>query len=311
MKTKRNTLLAVCIAAFFIIFGNNSAFADDSKEYSVTMTPAHINLDLDPGSVYTGKLTVKNGGTKTIDFVPSVQSYRPSDHTYESNFMISNRYTEISEWITVDNKSVTLNPGEEAEIEYTIVVPANAHGGSQYAVVGIYTESGNSETSIIQSRYSIYSSLRADISGDATRAGYIALQQADGFLLNPPISGTVSVANTGNIASDSTTTLRVMNALTGEEVYNNTDNPVRYSVVPETIRDYEVKWDGSPSLGVFNVTITTSFIDETATISKTIFLCPLWLIIAIIGIIIIGIVAIILRKARQSRIKSHGFKFKN
>lgn len=311
MKIKRNILLTACLVVLLLILGNNSAFATGSGKYSVSISPIYTNLSLDPGSVHTEKLTIKNTGLNKIDFIPSVQPYRPIDHTYESNFAISNQYTEISEWIDIENKNISLEPGESTEIEYTINVPADAHGGSQYAVVGIYTESGGDEIGFIQSGYGIHSGLHADISGDATRSGYIALQKINGFLFEPPISGIVSVANTGNIASDSTTTVRITNALTGAEAYNNTDKPIKYSIVPETIRDYEFKWENSPRLGIFNVTVTTSFVDETATISKTIFICPLWIIVVILLIIILVIAMAILRKSRQSRIKSHGFKFKN
>lgn len=307
--TKQKSILLTALVLFFSIFICSYAYADDSR-YSISISPLQTDIELDPGMIDEEEFVVKNTGTEPITFTTFTGPYQVQNYTYNGDISIKNQYTEIADWITFYDTEYSINPGESATVKYVVTVPSNAHGGSQYATIGIHTDSGAGE-GMIKAGHDFMVILHADVSGVITKKGSIGEQVIPGFLLTPPIGGRVTATNSGNITLISTTTMRVSNAFTGAEIYNNSNNPTIASLLPETIRAYDVEWPDSPRLGIYNVTITTSLLDEIATESRTIIICPIWLICAIIGLIVVFIAIIIAKKRRQSRIKSHGFKFKN
>jgi len=307
---QKRAILVPIVAVLFSLFSFNVVRADGKMDYSVALSPTQINVELDPDMSYEGSFSVLNTGLNDIDFTTIINPYQVTNHKYDGDINVHNQYTEIIDWVTFETDHFYIKPDEEAVVKFRVDVPFNAHGGSQYAALGITTNSGP-EDGMINAARNISIIFHADISGDIIKGGSILSQQIPGFLLAPPISGDISVENTGNIATDATTIIRVTNALTGAEIYNNSKTPFVNSIYPETIRDIIVKWDDAPRLGAYNVAIATTFLEESSTESRMVFICPIWLICAIIGLIIVFIVIAVAEKRRQSRIKSHGFKFKN
>ena len=309
MKKTRIITFALLMAISSAFFGK-AAFAEEKMDYSINLSPAHHSVELDPGATYDGSFRALNTGLNTIEFYPTIDPYQVSSGVYSGNLNIRNQYTEMADWITFDTDYYSIEPGEGVEVNYHVNVPANAHGGSQFVALGIATKSGP-QNAIIEATRKITILLRADISGDIIYGGNISSQSITGFLLEPPFSAKVSVKNTGNISSEATSILRVTNTITGQEIYNNSGEPASFEIYPETYREYDVQWADSPRLGIYNVTITTTFLSEVATESRTVFICPIWLVCAVIVLILVTIVVIIAKKRHQSHIQSRGFKFNN
>ena len=104
-----------------------------------TITPIRYELELEPGESATFPASIRNNGpdsvtlpTTTSDFqsngpngVPSI--VRKSELVYPDQ--------ELSTWISLSDTSVTLAPGEEKTIMFTIDVPVNATPGGHYGAV--------------------------------------------------------------------------------------------------------------------------------------------------------------------------------
>lgn len=308
--TKQKSAIVLVLALLFSMFFGGSSYAEGQPKYSVSLSPLQTDMELDPGTSEDGEISVKNTGTEPIVFEPFARPYQVQNYTYDSDITVKNQYTEVVDWITFYESEYTIEPGETATVRYVVSVPDNAHGGSQYAALGISTDSGEGD-GMIKAGHEIAVILRADISGTIIQSGSINEQIIPGFLLTPPMGGKITATNSGNITINATSTMRITNSLTGVEIFNNSETPTTVSLLPETIRTYDVEWPDSPRLGLYAVTITTSLLGEIATESRTVFICPIWLICAIILLVLAAIAVIIVKKRHQSHIQSRGFKFKN
>ncbi|MDA9129343.1 DUF916 domain-containing protein [Candidatus Gracilibacteria bacterium] len=124
----------------FLLFCTLSLLISNaSAAINYTVTPINYELNLEPGQSATFPASIRNNGPDTVtlpttasDFqangtngVPSV--VRKSELVYPDQ--------ELSTWITLSASEVTLAPGQEKTIDFTIDVPANATPGGHYGAV--------------------------------------------------------------------------------------------------------------------------------------------------------------------------------
>lgn len=295
-------ILGVFFAGFLL---SSNVFAD-TPDYQIGITPTQKDLgELEPGGVYTGTYKVKNTGAKTFDFKMSFLPYTVKDETYEPIYSENNTYTEITKWITLNVMEGTLDAGEEQVIEYTINVPEDIHGGAQAATIisTMYPPKneagGNSVGTTQQLGYVIY----GNVNGDIIETGKVLENKVPGFLFNPPIIGSSTVENTGNVYTRATYKLQVFPLFSDEEVYTNEENPENNIIFPETKRYNEIKWEGSPHLGIFRVRQTVKIFDDESVVEKIVFLCPIWflfIVILLVFLIIFWIVSRIFKRKREA-----------
>lgn len=290
-------LMSICITS--------SAFADG---FLMEVSPSKINVDLNPGQHYENVIHVTNSGTEAFDAKVSVTPYQVKSGSYEPLTGVMTAFTQIAGWTTTPTSEIHLEPGEVMDVPFVVDVPMDVPSGSQYAAIMIQS---NPDSSAISYSGGFGVVLHSNIVGDTRVSGSIKSQNISGFLFQPPINAKSVVENTGNVESVVTNVIKVINPFTGAEVYSNSSSPQTDNVIPGTYRDITLDWPSSPYLGIYSVSLTTSFLDDISTISKTVFICPIWFITIILIIIAFSIAIIVVRARKRSRLKSHGFRFKN
>lgn len=299
-------LLALMIA----LFGVMPVSADGEKpDYRLQISPVRLDLDLEPGTTSTGTFEVQNTGLKAYDFVLGVDPYSVTDENYSIDSEARTAYTDIVDWITFSQNEGHVEPNQNQEITVTVTVPDDVPAGGQYAM--IYAEmvrDDELESTGVAVNHRVALLVFSEVEGNTRREGRVLETKIPTFIFDPPITATSLVENTGNVHTTATYTLQVFPLFGDEEVYTNEENPATLTILPETQRFNSISWDGAPQLGIFRVRETVTILDDTETIEKIVFLCPIWflfLILLIIFFVIFWLFSRIRSRRRPAARSSH------
>lgn len=291
-------LLALMIA----LFGVMPVSADGEKpDYRLQISPVRLDLDLEPGTTSTGTFEVQNTGLKAYDFVLGVDPYSVTDENYSIDSETRTAYTDIVDWITFSPNEGHVEPNQNQEITVTVTVPDDVPAGGQYAM--IYAEmvrDDELESTGVAVNHRVALLVFSEVEGNTRREGQVLETKIPTFIFNPPITATSLVENTGNVHATATYTLQVFPLFGDEEVYTNEENPATLTILPETQRFNSISWDGAPQLGIFRVKQTVTIFDDTQTIEKIVFLCPIWFLFLIL-LIIFFVIFWLVSRARSRR----------
>lgn len=273
-----------------------SAYAEDGNvDYSLTISPTAQSFDvLEPGKTYSDSFKVKNTGSESFEFGISFNPYNVTDENYSKDYETRTKYNDIIDWLSVDVEEGTVNPGGETKITYSFTVPENTHGGAQLGTI-IITMNNIQENQAegIQTVRRLGYKVFGNVNGETIETGKVLENKVAGFLFNPPIFGSSLVENTGNIYTRATYKLQVFPLFSDEEVYTNEENPETSIILPETKRYNEIKWEGSPQLGIFKVRQTVKIFEDESVTEKIVFLCPIWFIFICLVVLFIILFSII------------------
>lgn len=299
-------LFSAIVAAFALAFiTTNPVAADETPDYRLQVSPTYAEFEkMTPGKSYDGVLTVQNTGSKDFEYEIEVTPYSVSDEHYTLDSDSETVYTQMKDWVSLSQKSGTVPAGGSEIVKYTIRVPQDAPGGGQYALINVRLVRGSeSEASAaINMTKQIGFRLLGEVDGNTKRSGKVTEQSIPAVLFNPPITANSTVENTGNVHVKASYVLQVFPLFSNEEVYTNEDSPYEVTILPETSRYNSISWDGAPHLGIFRVKQTVTIADDTQTIEKTVFLCPIWFIFIILLIIFCIIFWVFSRvKSRRER----------
>ena len=299
-------LLALMIA----LFGVMPVSADGEKpDYRLQISPVRLDLDLEPGTTSTGTFEVQNSGLKAYDFVLGVDPYSVTDENYSIDSETRTAYTDIVDWITFSQNEGHVEPNQNQEITVTVTVPDDVPAGGQYAM--IYAEmvrDDELESTGVAVNHRVALLVFSEVEGNTRREGQVLETKIPTILFNPPITATSLVENTGNVHATAYYTLQVFPLFGDEEVYTNEENPATLTILPETQRFNSISWDGAPQLGIFRVRETVTILDDTQTIEKIVFLCPIWFLFLILLIIFFVIFWLVSRARSRKSTGKHTTK---
>ena len=312
MKLRTKSIIAAVLALALSVAplpGLSPVYADDddvtteeSSGKRIHISPVSQKVTLNPGDKYTGSFQVINHGTETFTYKVYATPYSVTDDDYHADYTTENKYTDISKWITFEKSSGTLTSGQTASLTYAVNVPDDAPGGGQYAV--IMAETSNDEPGMIKSVSRVGMILYAHLTGDTNVSGNIIENSVPSIVFAPPVTASSLIENTGNVHETATYTLKVYPFGSDEEIYTNEDNPKTLTLLPETRRYVTQSWDESPSLGIYTVEQTVEFAGQSSTTKKLVIICPIWLLIIFIALIL----AIIFTVASRARARKQDKK---
>jgi len=121
---------------------------DLEKNY-FTVTPMDQRMSLEPGQVYTGKITVVNpvDAVEAFDYQVGVMPYSVVGDEYKADLVTRSKYNALADWIVIDEPKGTLKPNESKEVNFTVTVPENVPVGGQYAAIVVSQDKSANEKS--------------------------------------------------------------------------------------------------------------------------------------------------------------------
>ena len=101
-----------------------------STAHALTLTPIRLELSGDPGQTLSEHITLINERKTTETFYVSYENFEAQGETGDPTW-----YTpqdDLGTWMNSD-ASVTLAPGEQKNVPFTITIPTNAEAGGHFA----------------------------------------------------------------------------------------------------------------------------------------------------------------------------------
>lgn len=298
-----------------IIFGLGSfaqpTSAFSAEDFAISLFPSYQTLELGPGDQRDGTVTIVNTGKVPFTFSVAASPYQVQGEEYDADFTTTNNYTALAGWITFDQDSYYAEPGASVEVKFHVDVPEDAVGGGQYAAIMAYTEDSTNPDASIKVASQVAALLYGRVSGqDMHPEGEIAEQDVPFMVFDSnPLEASIVAYNTGNVDFMIYHTLTVTDILSGEEIINpettdNQGNKLGASsaiVLPGTSRRNTLIWETTPKIGLYKIKQATTFLDQTVESEQIVIFCPMWLIFAILGLILLLILWIILAVRRHRR----------
>ena len=298
-----------------LIFGLGSiaqpASAFNAEDFSISLFPSYQTLELSPGMQREGTITIVNTGKMPFDFIVAASPYQVQGEEYDADFTTINNYTALAGWIAFDQESYHAEAGESVEVKFSINVPEDAVGGGQYAAIMAYTEDGANPDASIKVASQVAALLYGRVSGQDMRPeGEIAEQDIPFVVFDSnPLEASIVAYNTGNVDFMIYHTFTVTDMLSGEEIINpettdNKGNKLGASsaiVLPGTSRRDTLVWETTPKIGLYKIKQATTFLDQTIESEQVVIFCPMWLVFAILGLILLLILWIILAVRHHHR----------
>lgn len=261
MNTKYKGLaFATGVAALAsMIAGPLIAAAQTSSDaVNVTITPLLREVSVKPGESFTGSIEIKNDSNETQTFFAAARDFTSSEDasTGAPKFLESagTPAQSVSSWTTFKKASVEIASKGTATLDYEVKVPEAAEPGGHYAAIFASTQapdvSGGSGVAIAAR---VGSLLLVTVDGDIRTSAEATNFKTDKLVYQAgPINFTASLKNSGNIHFKPKGTIDIKNGSTSQSITFNENGG---NVLPNSVRDYVTKLDGSFGFGRYTATL--------------------------------------------------------
>lgn len=277
-----------------------------------TVTPMSQKIELEAGQVYEGSIVVANPANAANDFHYKVEvsPYGVIGEDYLMDLSNQSEYSQIANWIEIDEPTGTLKPNETRDIYFTITVPENAPSGGQYAALMVSSENNNTASSglAINNVFEMASVIYAKIAGETVRAGEVSSFSIPGFVTGMPITTGVTITNDGNSHETAKIALEIKSFFAASPLYPTPedDGIISELILPNTTRYITRDIDGISSLGIYEVKETVNYLGQNTTFTQTVVSCPIWFM-ALVFVTVMAVIVAIVRTVRAHRIKHKVF----
>lgn len=263
---------------------------------SITLSPVNKRYQIDAGTLKTDTMTIVNDGKLAYDFILYARPYSIKDEAYMiPDFTSTASNADAYRWMQFEQTKYHIEPGQTLEVGYTMRVPDDAAPGGHYGVLFAETQPiGGGEGSVVARKKRVGMVIYATVKGEYKTAGKHLGAQIPFWQFRAPLTASVRVQNDGNSDFFAKTTYTVKD-LFGATKYNETkENPV----LPQTKRQIPLEWKSAPWFGLYNVGVTSSYLDQEHTSSGYVLLAPRWLLIVLAITIAGGVIYGVLRRKR-------------
>ena len=330
MKLQKLKYKALAMAVF-LVFGifwaqlnyTQYANAENGPNTALSVSPMSQRIILVPGETYEGTIAVINGSfaENSLRYSASIAPYSiktdsnsASKDDYDSFDVIDrSNYNTITDWTSLSKTEGELKPNDKEIITFTIKVPKDAPAGAQYMCILVSTtKDGNYEvqgtangaSAHIESKTQLASAIFANVAGETVEKGSISENNMPSVLTTNKLEATSMVRNDGNIYTDATYTLQVWPLTSDEELCTNEEKAETSMILPNTER-YHVQTCNLPAVGIFRAKQVVKIFGEESVLEKTIFVCPVWLMILAVVIVVAIVITIVVmvRKRKKSALQ--------
>lgn len=238
--TKRYFLVLSLAGSIFLIFATFlPIFAPQAK--AITVSPPRLELDGDPGTTISSEFKVTNDGTSTATYYTQVENFEAKDESGNPQFVQSKEGLAI--WISVAN-SITVAPGEQKTIPFTIRIPRTAEPGGYFSSIFVRTSPPNTDAGEVSIGARLGSLVLLRVNGDIQEGVDIlefSTKDKKRLYTSLPVELYYRFQNTGNdrVKPDGEIVIKNLIGLKAKVLNANRSEG---SVLPRSIRRFEMAW---------------------------------------------------------------------
>ncbi|MES2214300.1 MAG: hypothetical protein V4465_02875 [Patescibacteria group bacterium] len=284
------------------------------RTLALTVSPAKIEIQADPGTIVSGEFLVVNDESGTKTFYTSAENFEAQGETGTPNFVPGKE--GLASWVNVAPE-VVLNKGEQKKIPFTIQVPKSAEAGGHFAAIFLTTipPVNTSNQVSVGSKIGILLLLR--VSGPIKEGGGLlefSMENNKRFYTALPVSMMYRFQNSGNDRVKPEGTLKIKNSLF-LTAFEGPGNPSEGNILPGSVRKFNLEWKKSEvptgpvgfigalknewnnfALGFYTANLNLMYGSkaDTASMSTTFFVFP-WHVM-LVGVIIIAALLFLLSR---------------
>ena len=206
----------VALAALGAVQAPSVAAAEGDVSWSVGPavnakgTRSTFDYAVGPGTQILDSMSVTNSGSTKAEFViyatDAINEYATGAFGLKKH---EEKATDAGSWIALDSKKLTIEPGMQATVPFSLVVPSDATPGDHVAgvVASVLTKSTKKDGTAITIEQRVGARVYLTVSG-ATTGGVAVAGLVSGFepAVNPFAPGNLTVSynlkNTGNVRLD-------------------------------------------------------------------------------------------------------------
>lgn len=233
-KLKNRIILLSLLVPVFALLGFAQAEA-------LTLTPTRFEIKGNPGEVLRQELKVLNEEKSTQVFYLSYSNFEAQGESGTPAF--TDPTSGLGTWISTPFNSVTLSPGEQRSVPFTIRIPADADPGGHFAVIFLGTNPpGGADGVSIGAKTGVLVLL--SVAGDVVEdAGLLSFNVAEKKFWHQslPVSFEYRFRNDGGDRIKPVGEIKIRNTF-----FIRSDrfdaNKVEGNILPKSTRRFEVDW---------------------------------------------------------------------
>jgi hypothetical protein len=237
----RKIFLTISISALAIVL-----FA--SKAYALTITPIRYEISGDPGQTLTQKMGLVNESNKTQTFYASFANFEAQGDTGSPSFVDAKE--GLGTWMTTEQASVTLAPGAQKEISFSIKIPKDAEPGGHFAAIFWGTSPGGGSPGQVSIGTKTGLLVLLSVNGDVKeQAGLVDFQLHNNkhFYKMLPVGFQYRFSNQGSDRVKPKGDI-VIRSIFGWVAKKINANPYDGNVLPGTTRKFSPEWSKRDSV---------------------------------------------------------------
>lgn len=271
---------------------------------ALTVSPARLELNVDPGMSSSNEFTLINEQNEDQTFYTSVENFEAQGESGTPNFTTSKE--GLASWVTV-SPSITVKKGEKIKIPFTINVPSDADAGGHFAAIFLSTIPPSTKAGEVAVGAKVGMLMLVRVSGDIKEEGGVqsfTLKNGGRVVTTLPVDFVYRFNNSGNDRAKPAGTLTIKNMI-GMTTESLDANNREGNVLPSSIRRFEVRWgDQDPlpassgffsyvkyemdnfALGLYSANLDLSFGANSKTSSSLYFFVFPWHLIVVTLIVL-------------------------
>jgi hypothetical protein len=266
---------------------------------AITMTPTSVSPVINPGAVYKDTFQVLDQGSTAYAYTIYVTPYHVVGEDYTPDFTALSTLANVTSWFHLSSTGGQINAGDSDTVSYSIQVPKATPPGGYYAVIFAETQYPKSANNITLNER-VGEIFYIQVAGTVTQSGKLLSWQSP-FWQKPPLLATLRLENDGGVHFDADIKYTVKDILGNTKYSLHTTK----EILPQTIRRIDLPWAGTPSLGLFKISGTVSYLGQQLPLPTR------WVLVmstfvrlitaSIVGLVIVAYILTLIIRRRRAR----------
>jgi hypothetical protein len=273
-NSQKMAKICLLLASCFLLLASAKPALAQTPQNGITVIPSinHLDLATDPAEY---ELTYVNNSNFDVNLELSAADFTEFEDSYKINFLDSkdaaNYKYSLSSWITFENKSLFLSPGEKKSVKVFIDKNRITKGGHYASILAEIKQPDNNKQIAIKAVISSLLFVRA-ATGLEVEDGKIVTFEPSRDFFDFPSDFIVRFQNNGNVYVVPYGLIQIYDPL-GNKVAQGPFNISSLDALPESIRRYDVSTNDYQKIllpGIYTAKAELHFGNSNKRVSATV-----------------------------------------